>query len=125
MSKNSLVKPFAAGAIAYGIQNYYLNKGSQQSMYFGASVAAGQYIADMFSPTIKSLVGAGAGGLLDKVAEIGSSGAAAYALNKYLLKNESYRDNMTQDLASIVIANVGSELIDDFFSGRKLDYFTD
>ena len=125
MSKNSLVKPFAAGAIAYGVQNYYLNKGNQQAMYFGASVAAGQYIAEMFSPTIKSTLGTSAGSLLEKVAEIGSSGAAAYALNKYLLKNESYRDNMTQDLATIVIANVGSELIDDFFSGRQLNYFTD
>ena len=125
MSKNSLVKPFAAGAIAYGVQNYYLNKGSQQAMYFGASVAAGQYLADMFSPTIKSTLGTSAGSLLEKVAEIGSSGAAAYALNKYLLKNESYRDNMTQDLACVIVANVGSELIDDFFAGRQLNYFTD
>ena len=125
MSKNSLVKPFAAGAIAYGVQNYYLNKGSQQAMYFGASVAAGQYVADMFSPTIKSTLGTSAGSLMEKVAEIGSAGAAAYALNKYLLKNESYRDNMTQDLACVIVANVGSELIDDFFAGRQLNYFTD
>ena len=125
MSKNSLVKPFAAGAIAYGVQNYYLNKGSQQAMYFGASVAAGQYLADMFSPTIKSTLGTSAGSLLEKVSEIGASGAAAYALNKYLLKNESYRDNMTQDLACVIVANVGSELIDDFFAGRQLNYFTD
>ena len=91
MSKNSLVKPFAAGAIAYGVQKYYLNKGSQ-AMYFGASVAAGQYVADMFAPTIKATLGTGVGGLMEKVSEIGASSASAYALNKYLLKNESYRE---------------------------------
>jgi hypothetical protein len=123
MSQNSLVKPFAAGAVAYAVQNYYLNKGQTQSMYFGAAVGAGQYMAEMFAPTIKQTLGASGGSLMEKVSEIGAAGAAAYALNKYLLKNESYRDNMMQDLSTVVIANVASELIDDFFAGKQLDYF--
>lgn len=124
-SSNSVMKPLFAGAVAFGIQRYYLNKDQNQAMYFGGAVAAGQYVADMFSPSLKPMFGATGGSLIEKVVELGSSGASAIVLNKYVLKNESYRDNMMQDASTIVVANVASELLDDMWNNKKIDYFSD
>lgn len=124
-SKSSMIKPLAGAGVAYAVQKFYLNKDQTQAMYFGASVGAGMYVAEMVSPMLKPALGATAGSLVEKVVELGSSAGSAYALNKYVLKNESYRDNMMNDLGTIVVANVASEFIDDFFSNRQLDYFRD
>ncbi len=124
-SSSNVIKPLSAGVVAYGVQKYYLNKDNNQAMYFGASVGAGMLASGFITPMLKPALGATAGSLMEKVAEMGATAGSAYALNKYVLKNESYRDNMVADIGTIVVANVASELIDDFLTGKPLNYFTD
>ncbi len=124
-SSNSLIKPMASGAVAFAVQNFYFKKSQQQSIYFGVAVGAGMVASGFVSPMISGAVGGTAGSLMEKVIELGASGGSAMALNKYILKNDSYRDNMITDFATIVVSNIASELIDDFLSGKKLDYFSD
>lgn len=123
--QNNIVKPLSAGVVAYAVQKYYLNKDNTQAMYFGGSVAAGTYASEMISPMLKKAAGSTAGSLMEKVLEIGAGVGSAVALNTYVLKNTSYRDNMMNDVGVIVLSSVASEFIDDFVYGRKLDYWTD
>lgn len=108
---SNYLQPITAGGMAYAIQKYYFNKGNQQAMYFGAAVAGGIVLAEMMTPNLNHMVGSEAGSVLEKVVDIGASGAAAVALNKYVLKNENYRDTLVNDMATVVVANVAAEMV--------------
>ena len=108
---SNYLQPITAGGMAYAIQKFYFKKADKQSMYFGAAVAAGIVLAEMVTPNLNQMIGSEAGTVLEKVVDIGASGAAAVALNKYVLKNENYSDTLVNDLATVVVANVAAEMV--------------
>ena len=59
-------------------------------------------------------------GIIERVAEIGASVGTSYAINRFVLKNNSYRENITNKLITLSAADIAGEYISDFVAGRPL-----
>jgi hypothetical protein len=57
---------------------------------------------------------------MQRVAEVGFGTGIGFAVNKFVFKNSSYRENMTNKLGVLVAADIGGEYITDFLAGRPL-----
>ena len=63
-------------------------------------------------------------GLEQRILEIGAGSGVSYAVNTYVLKNTSYREEMLQKFGVIVVADLVSELASDFLACRPLSVFS-
>ena len=126
-SSDYMIKPIASAGFAVAIDQLVLNEPDlNKSLIFGASSAIGvyggmmigSYIPD-FSESVPAILGNGKG-LVQRISEVGFGSGAGYAINKYVLKNSSYRENMTNKLIALVAADIGGEYIADFLAGRPL-----
>lgn len=132
MSSNSVsldyMKPLISGGVAAGLDMFYLGESNTtKSMTFGVAVAAGTFVGGMvgnFAPDINLPILGSGKGLEQRVLEIGAGAGTSYAVNKYILKNVAYREDMTQKLGVIVVADLAAELVCDFLAGRPLSVFS-
>lgn len=112
--ENELIKPLAAGGIAYAFENQYFKQSPMSSMKFGAAVAAGIFVGSSVDTMLgiqSSKVLTTGKGLENRVIEIGSAAGAGYALNKYILKNDFTNGEMVTKLMEIAIADIGAEYL--------------
>ena len=90
------------------------------------SSAVGAYLDLMVGSSISDLshslhVFLGNGkGLLESVAEIRFGAGTAYGINKFVLKNNCFKENMTNKLITLTFADIAGEYISDFVAGRPL-----
>ena len=118
------IKPVIAGGVAFVLDKFYLKQEDfSRSAMFGVSVAAGTYVGGMvgtMAPDFNLPVLGNGKGVAQRAAEIGAGAGAAWGLNKFMLKNEGYRENIMEKVGVIILADLAGELGSDFLAGRPL-----
>ena len=124
---SNIVKSAIAGATAIAIDRYYFGERDiKSSLYFGGAVSAGIYAGTIIGPIAPDfafgILGSGKQ-VEERIVEIGFGSASAYALNKYVFKNDYSRDQMLYKLGAIIVCDFVGELTSDLIAGRSLDFF--
>jgi len=123
-SNGDLLKSIVAGAVAVAADKYILKQSNMQSsLYFGAATAAGIYFSGnviKMIPSIGSFSTTKTVGT--RLAEVGTSSAAVYALNKFVLNNDLNPQQFGMKIAVVVLSDVIGEYASDYNSGRDLSY---
>ena len=122
-----VVKPLATAACTFAIDQLVFNESNfNSSTILSVSSAAGAYLGMMVGSSITDLsnslpVFLGNGkGIIKRVAEIGFGVGTSYGVNKFILKYNTYRENMTNKLITLTAADIAREYISDFVAGRPL-----
>jgi hypothetical protein len=126
-SSDYVVKPLATAGVALAIDQFFFNESDlNKSITFAVSSGAGAYLGMMvgsslpdLSNTLPTFLGNGKG-LLQRVAEVGFGVGSSYAVNKFVLKNNTYKENMMNKLGALVVADIAGEYISDYIAGRPL-----
>ena len=131
MSSNSvdIVKPIATAGVAVVIDQFFFNESDlTKSLTFGVSAGAGAYLGMMvgsslpdLSSSLPQFLGNGKG-LLQRVTEIGLGTGVGYVVNKYVMKNTSYKENIMNKIGGIIAADIAGEYIADYLAGRPLSF---
>ena len=128
MSKidSKLVKPVIAFGTAIAIDRFYFQERDlNSSMYFAGATAAGIYfgsiVGGMAPDMAYGILGNGKQ-VEERITEIALGSASAYALNKYVFKNDYSRDQMIYKLVAIAACDFVGELGSDLLAGRPLDF---
>jgi hypothetical protein len=122
-----IVKPLATAAAAIAIDQFFFNESDlNKSLTFGVSAGAGAYLGMMvgsslpdLSSTLPTFLGNGKG-LIQRVSEVGFGVGSAYAVNKFILKNNCYRENTMNKIGAFIAADIAGEYISDYIAGRPL-----
>ena len=129
-SVSGYVKPLVGAATAVVLDKYVLMQPNMNSsLYFGASVGAALFIVSMFDANVPAFlpdvpaIGASGATLSKRVAEITAGSAGAYAVNKFLLKNDNSPAMMAKKIGVIVASDFVGEYAADYFSSQPLSYF--
>jgi hypothetical protein len=125
---NSYLKPLITGAVAVAGDKMLFNEPDlTKSLYFGAAVAGGTYIGAMVGdmiPVVVPSTGFFDGKTLEvRLAEVGVGAGSAYALNRYVLKNDYQYSQMLNKIALIAGADFVAEYITDYLENRPLSFF--
>ena len=115
---HAVAKPLAAG-VAAGVADHYLfGRGDmQKSAMFGAAVGGGIFAVSWVEPIVspffptKTPMGNIGKALEGRIVEIACGSAAAYALNRFVLKNEINRSDMLKRLGVIVASDLIGETV--------------
>lgn len=128
------MKPFAMGVVAGVLDMYYMGETDMvKTIYFGAAVATGSYLAELAAPLAKDVAGFipsanksiyDSKTLAERIMEIGGASVSIYILNRYIIRNDTYKGEVMKRLtviaASDVIATYGLE----YYHGKPLEFFT-
>jgi hypothetical protein len=118
---HAVAKPLVAG-VAAGIADHFFMKNTnmKSNAYFGAAVGAGIFSVSWIEPIVAPLfpthtpIGAIGENLEGRVVEIALGSASAYAMNKYILKNEYTNQDMLYKLGIVVAADLIGETVCEF-----------
>ena len=127
-SSDFFIKPLATGCVAVAIDQFILKNDMNRSMYIGLAAGVGASLGSTigFIPPInfgmQTFFGNGKGAS-QRLTEMAVGVGAAYVINNYVLKNTSFRDNFTNQIGVIVVADLAGEYISDYISGRPLAFF--
>lgn len=122
------VKPLVGGAVAVLADKFILgNQNMNQSLIFGASVGAGLYGASVVTPIMPVLIPTSVlpngKTIEDRVLEVSAGSVGAYAINRYVLKNDFNRNDMYKKIGIIALSDFVGEYVSDYIGGRPLSYF--
>jgi hypothetical protein len=125
---NSYLKPLITGALVGAGDKMLFNEPDlTKSIYFGVAVAGGTYIGTMVGdmlPAVVPSVGFVDGKTLEvRLAEVGAGAGSAYALNRFVLKNDFEYSQMYNKLALITGSDFVAEYIVDYLENRPLSFF--
>ena len=128
-SNNGILKPACIGATAIVLDKFYLGEQNlQRSLIFGALTASGSYLSEIVSPhvtpNLPSLNTEMYNGkqLGERITEVGIDTASVYVVNKYVLGNDIYRDEMLQRMGVIAVADVVGTYVAEYIDGQPLSY---
>lgn len=122
---DQITKAVSTGLVAAALNKFYLNNDNNSSLYLGAAVAGGNYIGQMGAfivPEMNLPVLGNGKGLGQRIVESGTSVGASYAINTYILKNTTFRENIYDKIGVIVVSDILGEYIADFMAGRPLSF---
>ena len=129
-SMSGYIKPLVGAGVAIALDKFVLmNSNMNSSLYFGASVGGALFLVGMFDANVPNFlpditaIGADGATLSKRVAEITASSAAAYAINKFVMKNDNSPQLMMKKLAVVLASDFAGEYASDYFSSRALSYF--
>ena len=130
---NTLLKPVVVGMIAASIDKFYLGeRNTMRSAYFGAAVAVGNYSAEYIAPLVNMLPIPTIGKnlydgktLVNRIVEVGSSTAVAYVLNKYVMNNDPYNNELLTRVAIIAVADAAGTYVVEYLNSKPLQFLTD
>jgi len=129
-SMNSYIKPIVGGLTAVVLDKYVLmNPNMQSSLYFGGAVGAGLLAVSMFQADIPTFlpdipaIGATGATLSKRVAEITAGAGSAYAINRFVLKNDNSPQMMAKKIGVIIASDLAGEYMSDYLASRPLSYF--
>ena len=115
---HAVAKPVVAGLVAGALDQYVLKGGRiEESAMFGAAVGAGIFSVSWVEPLVgpyfptKTPMGAIGKALEGRIVEIACGAGAAYALNRFVLKNEINFNDMMKKLGVIVAADLAGETV--------------
>ena len=115
---HAIAKPLVAG-LAAGAADHFLmkNQDIKSNMYFAAAVGGGiaavSWVEPLVSPCFPSHTPCGMIGkaLEGRIIEIVCGSGAAYAMNRYVLKNEYTSEDMMYKLAIVIGADLIAETV--------------
>lgn len=122
-----VIRSATAGLTCVLIDRFILKQTNlKSSLVFGATVAAATAGASAISkvvpvPDFASTTFANEKKVGERLVEIGTATAGAYAVNKYILKNG--HSSIGKTAVAIVLSNVVSEYVVDYASSRPLSFF--
>jgi hypothetical protein len=118
---HAVAKPVVAGVTAAVADHFFMkNTNINSNVYFGAAVGAGIFSVSWVEPIVGPLfpthtpIGAMSKGLEGRVVEIALGSASAYAMNKFILKNEYTNQDMVYKLGIVVFADLIGETVCEF-----------
>jgi len=130
-SMSGYVKPVAGAITAVVLDKMVLMQPNMQSsLYFGGAVGAGLLLVSMFDTKIPSFlpdipsIGASGETLSKRVLEITAGAGSAYAINRYVIKNDNNPQMMMKKLGVVIVSDFVGEYVSDYFSNRALSYFS-
>ena len=131
----SLMKPLAVAAVAMTLDQFFLGETNiMRTAYFGGAVVIGSYASEYVAPLIKDVAGFipslnkglyDSKTLAERIIEISASSGCSYVLNKNVLGNDIYRDEVLKRIAVIAVSDVIATYALDYFNGQKLQFLTD
>jgi hypothetical protein len=133
MNQNqTLMKPVIVGLTAIAIDQLVLKETSvERSLYFGGAVAVGNYAAEFAYPIIKHIPMPSLNNqlyegktLAERIAEIGISSGMIFVLNKYIMRNDIYKDEKLMRLGVIAASDFVGTYITEYLNGEKLAFLT-
>jgi hypothetical protein len=115
---HAVAKPLFAGLTAGLIDHYYMGTTDmKQNLYFGGAVGGGIFAVSFVEPLVSPLfptrtpLGSMDKALEGRIVEIALGSGAAYAMNKYLLKNDYNSANLIARLGIVVVADIAGESV--------------
>ena len=126
---NSFYKPVVGAALVVAGDNLILqNRNMNSSLALGAAAGTAFYLSKNIAKMLPNQSG-GNNAMYDvktletRLGEIGIASIGGYALNKFVLNNDMQTNDMLQKVGLIVAADFVSEYVDDYLSGRPLEFF--
>ena len=121
-------KPLLMAGAVVALDRFVLkNSNLNNSLYFGVAGAIGIYMGGMVAKAIPLPLPSGDyfdGKTLElRIAEITIGTGVAYGLNRFVLKNDFNKNEMMKKVGVLAVADVISELADDYLSSRPLSFF--
>ncbi len=121
-------KPLLMAGAVVAIDRFVLKQTNlNNSLYFGVAGAIGVYTAGMVATMVPLPLPSGTyfdGKTLElRILEITIGSGVAYGINRFVLKNDFNKNDMMLKVGVIAVADVISELADDYLSSRPLSFF--
>ena len=121
------LKIMVTGASAVAIDMFIFGEnGINKSGVVVVSAAGGCFLGSMvgyaipdMSSSLPIFLGNGKG-LIQRTIEIGSGVAGGYAINKFGLKNNGYRNDIQNKLITFAVADIIGEYASDYLNSRPL-----
>lgn len=114
----SFVKPMVAAATILLIDKFYFkNNNMKSNIYFAGSVGVGIFASSSVGEMSRNLfptstaIGSLGKNLESRVVEIVCGSGSAYAVNRFLLKNEYKMSDMIPRIISIAVADMVAETV--------------
>ena len=129
---SAYIKPIAIVATSVAIDMLlYKQTNIQNSLMYGGALAAGNIVSvqlmssgiipDFLGKNLPTSTMYNGATVQERVIELSMSTAAGFALNKFVLKNDSTM-HISQKLLTIIAIDFASEYISDYIGGRSLSY---
>ena len=125
---NSFYKPVVGAALVVAGDKLILqNRNMNSSLILGAAAGTAFYLSKNIVKMLPNQSG-GDNAMYDvktletRLAEIGIASVGGYALNKFVLNNDLRPNDMLQKVGLILAADFVSEYVDDYLTGRPLEF---
>ena len=122
---NMNLRPIMVGAVAVALDKYAIGETNlNSSLYFGVGVYASEYIAPYIAvdlPTPSSTLYNGKT-LATRLIEISSSVGGAFLMNKYLLQNDLYRNEVFKKVGVIALSDVVGTYAAEYINGSAMTF---
>ena len=127
MNSDYVIKPVSTAAAVYVIDQFIMRESNQtKSFYLGIAGGVGAYAGLMvganlpdMSDSVPTYLGNGKS-LISRVAEVGFGVGGAYAINRYVLNNNSFRENAMNTVGTLIAGDILGEYVTDYIQGRPL-----
>ena len=128
MSESTLLKPLVMAGTVVAIDKFVMNNPNMtESLYFGVAGAVGVYTGTMVAKALPLPLPSGdyfSGKTLEtRLAEISIGAGGAYALNRFVLKNDFNSRNMVNKIGILVASDFISEYAVEYINGKPLSFF--
>ena len=117
-----LLKSLIAGAVVFVVDNKVLKDADMYgSAYIAAASSVGIYAGSKLGAKLVPNITPNPSeqNIIERVAEIGVGVTTAYALNRFILKNDAY-GTTTKRIGAIVLADIVSTLAVEYLNGQPL-----
>jgi len=128
-SENSYLRPLAVGSVAAFLDRFYIGEESMtRNALFGVAVAGGVYASEMVTPSIMPNVPSinetlyNGKTMATRGTEIVVASGSAFALNKYLLMNDRFSDEMLLRAGVVAVSDVVGTYVAEYFAGVPLSF---
>lgn len=115
---HAVAKPVVAGLVAGALDHFVMkNPDIKGCAMFGAAVGAGIFSVSWVEPLVgpyfptKTPMGAIGKALEGRIVEVACGAGAAYALNRFVLKNELNSNNMMKKVGIVIAADLAGETV--------------
>ena len=124
-------KPAIGAAFAIAADKFVLQQPDmQKSLYFGLAVGGALMAANVvegsipdFLPDISSL-GASGKTMSERVVEIATGSLGAYAVNRYVLKNDTNPRDMAKKIGIVVVADIAGTYGSEYLNTQPLTFLS-
>ena len=130
-SNNGFLKPLCVAVSAVALDQYVMKETDfKRSLVFGSAVGVGSYLSEIVAPHItpdipqlnfaSSMYNEKKVG--ERIVELASSAVSVFAVNKYLLRNDIYKDEMMIRMGLIVASDVIGTYASEYIDSKPLTY---